>query len=68
MDMPLITDRLVIRNWSADDAETALAIHGSAEVGEQRNVAKRWRRSPSGANRTARRLRPRPFAWGSSDR
>lgn len=32
MDMPLITDRLVIRDWSADDAEAALAIYGSGEV------------------------------------
>ncbi|MFI6904644.1 GNAT family N-acetyltransferase [Nonomuraea sp. NPDC050394] len=32
MDMPLATDRLLIRDWSADDAEAALAIYGSADV------------------------------------
>lgn len=32
MDMPLTTDRLIVRDWSADDADAALAIYGSAEV------------------------------------
>ncbi|MFI6390803.1 GNAT family N-acetyltransferase [Nonomuraea sp. NPDC050547] len=32
MDMPLATDRLLIRDWSADDAEAALAIYGSVDV------------------------------------
>ncbi|MFI9550823.1 GNAT family N-acetyltransferase [Nonomuraea endophytica] len=33
MDMPpLVTDRLIIRDWSADDAEAALAIYGSVDV------------------------------------
>jgi RimJ/RimL family protein N-acetyltransferase len=32
VDMPLTTDRLVIRDWSADDADEALAIYGSPEV------------------------------------
>ncbi|MEW2502820.1 GNAT family N-acetyltransferase [Amycolatopsis sp. NPDC047767] len=32
MDTPLLTDRLVIRDWSADDAEAALAIYGSSDV------------------------------------
>ncbi|HEV7978633.1 GNAT family N-acetyltransferase [Amycolatopsis sp.] len=32
MDSPLITDRLVIRDWSIDDAEAAQQIYGSAEV------------------------------------
>src|SRR5215469_1789821 len=32
MDMPLITGRLVIRAWSPDDAEAALAIYGPADV------------------------------------
>jgi len=29
---PLITQRLVIRDWAPDDAEAALAIYGAAEV------------------------------------
>jgi len=29
----LTTDRLVIRDWSVDDAEQAMAIYGSTEVG-----------------------------------
>jgi RimJ/RimL family protein N-acetyltransferase len=32
MDSPLTTDRLVIRDWSIDDAEAAHQIYGSAEV------------------------------------
>ncbi|MBO3750110.1 GNAT family N-acetyltransferase [Streptosporangiaceae bacterium NEAU-GS5] len=32
MGMPLITDRLVVREWTADDADAALAIYGSEEV------------------------------------
>lgn len=32
MDSPLTTDRLVIRDWSVDDAEAAHQIYGSAEV------------------------------------
>jgi RimJ/RimL family protein N-acetyltransferase len=32
MDSPLITDRLVIRDWSIDDAEAAQQIYGSSEV------------------------------------
>ncbi|MFD4254959.1 GNAT family N-acetyltransferase [Amycolatopsis thermoflava] len=32
MESPLITDRLVIRDWTADDAEAAFAIYGSEEV------------------------------------
>lgn len=30
--MEISTDRLVIRNWTLDDAEAALAIYGSPEV------------------------------------
>lgn len=32
MESPLITDRLVIRDWTVDDAEAALAIYGAEEV------------------------------------
>ena len=32
MDISLTTDRLVIQDWSLDDAEAALAIYGSPEV------------------------------------
>ncbi|MGH3518575.1 MAG: GNAT family N-acetyltransferase [Haloechinothrix sp.] len=32
MDMPLATDRLIIRYWSVDDAEAAHAIYGVGEV------------------------------------
>jgi RimJ/RimL family protein N-acetyltransferase len=32
MDKPLTTDRLVIRDWSIDDAEQAMAIYGSTDV------------------------------------
>lgn len=32
METPLTTDRLVIRDWSVDDAEAAYAIYGSPEV------------------------------------
>ena len=32
MDSPLTTDRLVIRDWSIDDAEAAQEIYGSADV------------------------------------
>ncbi|MFE6280997.1 GNAT family N-acetyltransferase [Streptomyces sp. NPDC057877] len=32
MDMPLTTDRLLIRDWSVDDAEAALEIYGSPDV------------------------------------
>ncbi|MFE2916580.1 GNAT family N-acetyltransferase [Kitasatospora indigofera] len=32
MDIPLVTDRLVIRDWSVDDAADALAIYGSPDV------------------------------------
>ncbi|GAA3849680.1 MULTISPECIES: GNAT family N-acetyltransferase [Amycolatopsis] len=32
MESPLITDRLVIRDWTADDADAAFAIYGSEEV------------------------------------
>ncbi|MFI5615191.1 GNAT family N-acetyltransferase [Amycolatopsis sp. NPDC051903] len=32
MDMPLTTDRLVIRDWSVDDAEAAFLVYGSDEV------------------------------------
>lgn len=32
MNMPLTTERLVIRDWSADDVAAALAIYGSGEV------------------------------------
>ncbi|GHF20120.1 N-acetyltransferase [Amycolatopsis deserti] len=32
MESPLITDRLLIRDWTVDDAEAALAIYGSEEV------------------------------------
>ncbi|MGH3449339.1 MAG: GNAT family N-acetyltransferase [Haloechinothrix sp.] len=32
MDSPLTTDRLVIRDWSVDDAEAAQAIYGSPDV------------------------------------
>ncbi|MFF0147404.1 RimJ/RimL family protein N-acetyltransferase [Amycolatopsis sulphurea] len=32
MSMPLTTDRLVIREWSEDDAEAAYPIYGSSEV------------------------------------
>lgn len=31
-DIPLITDRLIIRDWSVDDADAATAIYGSPEV------------------------------------
>src|SRR6266702_2607303 len=32
MESPLTTDRLVIRDWSVDDAEPALAIYGAEQV------------------------------------
>jgi RimJ/RimL family protein N-acetyltransferase len=32
MDIPLTTDRLIIRDWSLGDAEAALAIYGSPHV------------------------------------
>jgi RimJ/RimL family protein N-acetyltransferase len=32
MDIPLTTDRLIIRDWSVDDADDALAIYGSPDV------------------------------------
>lgn len=32
MQTPLTTDRVVIRDWSVDDAEAAYAIYGSPEV------------------------------------
>jgi RimJ/RimL family protein N-acetyltransferase len=32
MDTPLITDRLIVRDWSMDDAEAALSIYGSDQV------------------------------------
>lgn len=32
MESPLLTDRLVIRDWTVDDAEAALAIYGAEEV------------------------------------
>ena len=32
MNIPLTTDRLIIRDWSDDDAGTALAIYGSPDV------------------------------------
>jgi len=32
MESPLITDRLVIRDWTVDDAEAAFAIYGVEEV------------------------------------
>ncbi|MFJ3792802.1 GNAT family N-acetyltransferase [Kitasatospora sp. NPDC090091] len=32
MDVSLTTDRLIVRNWSVDDAEQALAIYGSPDV------------------------------------
>ncbi|MEV6901049.1 GNAT family N-acetyltransferase [Amycolatopsis sp. NPDC051372] len=32
MDMPLATDRLVIRDWSIDDADAAFRIYGTDEV------------------------------------
>ncbi|WP_035791796.1 GNAT family N-acetyltransferase [Kitasatospora mediocidica] len=32
MDISLTTDRLVIRDWSLDDAEAALEIYGSPDV------------------------------------
>jgi RimJ/RimL family protein N-acetyltransferase len=32
MDIPLTTGRLIIRDWSVDDAEAALAIYGSPHV------------------------------------
>jgi RimJ/RimL family protein N-acetyltransferase len=32
MDVPLTTDRLVIQDWSVDDAEAAFRIYGSPEV------------------------------------
>lgn len=32
MDTPLRTERLVVRDWTEDDAEDALAIYGSREV------------------------------------
>jgi RimJ/RimL family protein N-acetyltransferase len=32
MDIPLTTDRLIIRDWSVDDADTALTIYGSPDV------------------------------------
>ena len=32
MDKPLTTDRLIIRDWSPEDADGALAVYGSAAV------------------------------------
>jgi RimJ/RimL family protein N-acetyltransferase len=32
MDFPLITDRLVIRDWSGNDADAAYEIYGSGDV------------------------------------
>ncbi|MDH6574632.1 GNAT family N-acetyltransferase [Kitasatospora sp. MAP5-34] len=32
MEISLTTDRLILRNWSVDDAEQALAIYGSPDV------------------------------------
>lgn len=32
MDIPLTTERLIIRNWSADDAADALTVYGSPDV------------------------------------
>lgn len=32
MDKPLTTDRLIIRDWSVNDAEDALAIYGAPDV------------------------------------
>lgn len=32
MDKPLTTDRLVIRDWSVDDADQAMTIYGSTDV------------------------------------
>ncbi|WP_194892744.1 GNAT family N-acetyltransferase [Catenulispora pinisilvae] len=32
MNMPLTTERLIIRDWTADDAEAALAVYGSGDV------------------------------------
>ncbi|WP_091620137.1 GNAT family N-acetyltransferase [Amycolatopsis saalfeldensis] len=32
MEMPLATDRLVIRDWSAEDAEAAYEVYGTAQV------------------------------------
>jgi RimJ/RimL family protein N-acetyltransferase len=32
MENPLTTDRLIIRDWSVDDADAALAIYGSLDV------------------------------------
>lgn len=32
MDTPLTTDRLVVRDWSTEDAQDALAIYGASDV------------------------------------
>ena len=32
MDMPVTTERLVIRDWTVEDAEAALAVYGSVDV------------------------------------
>jgi RimJ/RimL family protein N-acetyltransferase len=32
MNIPLTTERLIIRDWSVDDADAALAIYGSTDV------------------------------------
>jgi RimJ/RimL family protein N-acetyltransferase len=32
MNIPLTTDRLIIRDWTVDDADAALAIYGSSDV------------------------------------
>ena len=32
MDMPLSTSRLLIRDWSVDDAEAATQVYGAPEV------------------------------------
>ncbi|WP_162834808.1 GNAT family N-acetyltransferase, partial [Amycolatopsis circi] len=32
MTLPLTTERLVIRDWTADDAEAAFQIYGSSDV------------------------------------
>jgi hypothetical protein len=42
MDMPLTTDRLIVRDWSADNAEATLAIYGT--TGKPRRTRTRARR------------------------
>ncbi|WP_049871765.1 GNAT family N-acetyltransferase [Catenulispora acidiphila] len=32
MEMPVTTERLIIRDWTVDDAEAALAVYGSTDV------------------------------------